>query len=271
MTAQSWMSWLALDTWSNAVRISALAGALPVLALRSCMEPATFSWWTARGQTLAAAFMLHAALEMVYEAVHTDVGDAVLGGVAGLFLLLSLSVMEHLLHLVYKGATGAIIMYVVSVYVSVHCAVEGMMLGVSGQTRVLVAICVHNVPECAAMMASMCSRIDVSRKKKGQRKDERLWVRMLLLFAVVCSHQPQITVAAISQRDQLKDIPGWVFGGAAGYILGMCAWDLIPEALAGARLHNVSTIRWAGHLLMYMAAIEALGWLLVGPNQQSFF
>ena len=262
--------WSIWDTWRKALRLSAVAGALPVLALRNSMDPTTFSWWTARGQTLAAAFLLHASLEMAYEALHTDVVDATLGAVAGLFLLLTCSVIQNALRCFFTGNTGAIAMYVVSV--AVHCSIQGMMLGVSGQIRVLVAMCVQNVPECCAMMSSIMSRIDESRRKKGQVKEERWWVRMVWLTSVMMAHELQITATSLTQQHQLhydiyqiKTIPGWVLGPAAGYILGMCVLDLIPEAVASARKHNVSVMRWLRDLAMCMGSITVMGFILKVP------
>lgn len=193
-------AWLGV---ANALAAGAMLGASAGLAREGSLVGA---WRTALGVTLGALFIA-ATTRLLRDRRHVHVAG--LGGADGLRMLLIVGVM------------------------TVHSVTEGVGVGVSfggGETLgalITVAIAVHNVPEGLAISLVLVPRGVSVLRAAGWSVFSSLPQPLMALpaFVFVEAFEPLLPVG---------------LGFAAGAMLWMVAFQLLPEAVAEARARSVA-------------------------------
>jgi zinc transporter ZupT len=211
-----------------AALLTALAtglGALPLLRLRTVGRRSL-----ALADAAAAGFMLAATLALAVEGVDRGWGRTALGALAGLVALAAAGRLLHRQHELTLGtlrgvdATKALAIVAV---MTVHSLAEGIGVGVAwGEGEALgvfitLAIAVHNIPEGLAISLVLVPR--------GVGVGRAAW------WSVFSSlPQPLLAVPAFVFVESFGAFLPVGLGFAAGAMLWMVVFQLLPEARAGA-------------------------------------
>jgi ZIP family zinc transporter len=222
------------------------AGALPFLFAR---QPSRS--WLGIGNSLAAGFMVGAALGLLDEGWSRSSQGTVLGAVTGAAVLaVSGWLIEHRreVHLGNLAGLDAKRAVLIVGVMTVHSFAEGIGVGVAfgGEEAlgilIAVAIAVHNVPEGLAISLVLVPRgVSVGRAAGWS------------IFSSL--PQPLMALPAFLFVEQFTGLLPVGLGFAAGAMLALVAVDLVPEALE-------TRGPWTVALTVGASAIAMLAFLL---------
>jgi ZIP family zinc transporter len=212
-----------------AALVTALAtglGALPFLVVRQPPRR-----WLGLANALASGFMIGASLGLAYEGARYGSERMVLGAVAGaIFIGLTSRVLGRGRELHFgaiEGADARRALLIVGI-MTVHSFTEGAGVGVAfGGSEALgvfiaIAIAVHNIPEGLAISLVLVPRGASVSKAAG-------WS----IFSSL--PQPLVAVPAFLFVEAFGPFLPVGLGFAAGAMLWVVAWELLPEAFGEAR------------------------------------
>jgi zinc transporter, ZIP family len=234
-----------------AALLTALAtglGALPFLLARSPGRS-----WLGLANGVAAGFMVGASGGLLWEGWRFSPARVVGGAAAGvLFIALTRRLLRDDRELRFGAVTGADAtkMLLIVAIMTVHSFTEGIGVGVSfggGETLGLVialAIAVHNIPEGLAISLVLVPR-GVSVGKAAA-------------WSVFSSlPQPLMAVPAFVFVEAFEPLLPIGLGFAAGAMLWMVAFELLPEAVHEAPARNVAAVGLAsaGAMAVLQAAL----------------
>eukprot|EP00760_Papus_ankaliazontas_P020294 PhM_4_TR18316/c0_g2_i1/m.74602 len=216
---------------------ASLFGVVLILCARRFLSRTSYARVTALGMTLACVFMMHAVVELI----GFFTSDPLYGVVGAAFGMSSFVLLRRAFGSDDNNNNNNSALYIMSV--AIHCVAEGVTVGVSAGHTVSVstALMLHNVPECAAMTATLLAM--------GMGTvPSAAWT--------VLSHLPQVVVGGAVGALELSEMPSSVAGAAAGYIFIMVVLDLAPEAKASSR---VSWPVWLALVSALSSAVHMLG------------
>ena len=234
-----------------AALVTALAtglGALPFLLVH---RPRRL--WLGLANALASGFMIGASVGLAYEGASYGSWRVALGAVTGaIFIALTSRLLGHdrELHLgALQGADARRALLIVSV-MTVHSFTEGVGVGVAfGGSEALgvfiaIAIAVHNIPEGLAISLVLVPRGTSVSKAAG-------WS----IFSSL--PQPLMAVPAFLFVETFGPFLPVGLGFAAGAMLWLVAWELLPEAFREARPAAVvaTVAASAGAMIAFQLAV----------------
>ena len=205
-----------------ATAVATGAGALPFLFARNPNRS-----WLGVANSLAAGLMVGASVGLLYEGAERSVASTATGaGVGALVLVLSRWVIGHRpeAHLGNLGGLDARRALLIVGVMTVHSFAEGVGIGVAfgGEETlgilIAVAIAIHNVPEGLAISLVLVPRGVSVRGAAG-------WSIFTSL------PQPLMAVPAFLFVEEFTGFLPLGLGFAAGAMLSLVAFDLVPEAL----------------------------------------
>jgi zinc transporter ZupT len=230
-----------------ATAVATGAGALPFLFARHPDRS-----WLGIANSLAAGLMVGASVGLLYEGAGRSVPRTALGAVAGaVVLVISGWLIErrpeaHLGSLDGLDARRALLIVGV---MTVHSFAEGVGVGVAfgGEEAlgilIAVAIAIHNIPEGLAISLVLVPRGVSVRRAAG-------WS----IFSSL--PQPLMAVPAFLFVEQFTGFLPLGLGFAAGAMIALVAFDLVPEALE-------SRGAWVVAPTMAVSATAMLAFLLL--------
>jgi zinc transporter, ZIP family len=205
-------------------------GALPFLVAGSPQRS-----WIGIANGLAAGFMLGASIGLALEGAERSLGRTALGAALGVAFIAGAGALlrrDRELHVgSLQGADALRAVLIVGV-MTVHSFAEGVGVGVAfgdGATLgllIAVAIAVHNIPEGLAISLVLVPRGTSVAAAAG--------------WSVFSSlPQPLMAVPAFLFVEAFTGFLPVGLGFAAGAMVWLVAADLLPEAVASARLRTV--------------------------------
>jgi zinc transporter ZupT len=236
---------------SLATALATGLGALPLLAMRNATP-------TVLGvsHAIAGGLMLAATQMLVLEGIDRSAVRTVAGAALGVLLIWLVARLVHhrsehgdVTMLATASARTAVLIIVV---MTAHSAAEGIGVGVSfgggEQLGLLVtlAIAVHNIPEGLAISLAMVPGGTSIRAAAG-------WS----IFSSL--PQPLLAVPAFLFVEQFEQLLPVGLGVAAGAMLWMVCFELLPEALGRARVREVVAGAAVGYLAMLAFTIAIPG------------
>jgi len=215
-----------------AATVTALAtglGALPFLLVRRPTRA-----WLGVANSLAAGAMLGASAGLAWEGATIGPGRTAAGAaIGGVFIAATGRFLEgRHPHVVGLDSADAMRMLLIVGVMTVHSVTEGVGVGVSfgdGQALgllITVAIAVHNIPEGLAISLVLVPRGVSALRAAG--------------WSVFSSlPQPLMAVPAFVFVEAFEPFLPVGLGFAAGAMVWMVAFRLLPEALAATRTRSV--------------------------------
>jgi zinc transporter, ZIP family len=219
-------------------------GAIPVFLLGSRIA----QWETALWGVAAGVMTVAAIVGLLRPAIHRGSAWAVLGGLlAGVAFLVITHVLlrrrdVHVGKLRGSDARTAVLVFAV---LFVHSLPEGLAVGTayaSGTAGlgvfVVLAIALQNIPEGTSVAIPMA--------EAGFSRSQQFWGAVL-----TSSPQPVGAAIAYALVETVESLLAVSFAFAAGAMLALVAWDLLPRTL--------SPLGWSGPLGLLAGGLVMLG------------
>lgn len=232
---------------SSATALATGLGAVPVFLLGERSKRLRPALWGFAGGTMAVASVVGLLLPALDDGTAAEVGGGVAIGVA--FMLATRRYLDmHDVHVGGMDGRRARASVLVFSVLFVHSVPEGLAIGTAYASEtaglglyVILAIALQNVPEGTSTAIPM--------EAAGFGRAQQFWAAVL-----TSAPQPVAAVIAFGAVEQVDALLPISFGFAAGAMLALVAFELLPQALADGRWRGASLGAAAGAALMLALA-----------------
>lgn len=227
-----------------ATAVATGAGALPLLFLRSASDRVMGT-----SSAIAGGLMLAATQMLLLEGADLHAARTAAGAAAGVVVIWLVARFLHAREVAGEGDVTRVtrvparVAFLIVAVMTAHSAAEGIGVGVSfggGQELgllVTVAIAIHNIPEGLAISLALVPGGSSVRAAAG-------WS----IFSSL--PQPLLAIPAFLFVEQFRAALPLGLGVAAGAMLWMVAFELVPEASGRARRREVAAGLALGYVTM---------------------
>ena len=235
----------------SATALATGLGAIPVFMLGDRSEALRPALWSFAAGTMGVASVVGLLMPAADEG---SAAELVGGASFGIAFMLSVRRLlnRHKMRVAGMNATQVRTSALVFLVLLVHSAPEGLAIGTAYASEtaglglfVILAIALQNVPEGTSTAIPMAAA--------GFSRKQQFWAAVL-----TSAPQPLMAVLAFVLVEEVASLLPISFAFAAGAMLALVAFELIPQSLMGGR-RSGALIGAAGGAAVMLALAAALG------------